>query len=76
MLNIILKLKPSAILFCSLFAETFCYALTHAIQSEYPIICPNYGSFLEFSKYMKHKLFINPIILEENKILNFLNMIQ
>jgi hypothetical protein len=76
MLNIILKLKPSAILFCSLFAETFCYALKHAIQSGYPIICTNYGSFLEFSNYMKHKLFINPLILDENKILNFLNMIQ
>ena len=73
MLEIIKKEDPSVILFTSVFAETFCYALNHAIKSGYPVICPNFGSFVELSNFIHHKLLIDPYELTETMILNFIN---
>lgn len=73
MIEIIKRENPAVILFTSIFGETFCYALKHAIQSGYPVICPNYGSFVELSKFINYKLLINPYELTEQIILDFMN---
>lgn len=72
MSSIIKTENPAIILFTSIFAETFCYALSHAIYSGYPIICPNIGSFVEFSKYIHNVLLINPHELTENIIIKYI----
>lgn len=76
MLNIINYENPAVILFASVFAETFCYALSHSIYSGYPVICPNFGSFVELSKYINNKLLIDPYNLNECVILEFINSLK
>jgi hypothetical protein len=70
--SIIKKENPAIILFTSVFAETFCYALSHAIYSGYPIICPNMGSFIELSKYINNVLLIDPYELNEYIIMKYI----
>ena len=71
--NIINIENPDLILFTSIFCETFCYALIPALESIYPIICPNYGSFIELCYGRKNTYYINPYDLNKNKIVEIIN---
>jgi glycosyltransferase involved in cell wall biosynthesis len=71
--NIINFENPDIILFASIFCETFCYALIPALESIYPIICPNYGSFIELLHGRKNTYYINPYDLNRNKIIEIIN---
>ena len=67
--------SPDAVMFLSIFAETFCYALFHSLTLGFPIICPNFGSFVELTSNVKYKYLENPFLITEEKILQFLNSI-
>jgi glycosyltransferase involved in cell wall biosynthesis len=71
--NIINNENPDVIFFSSIFCETFCYALIPALESIYPIICPNYGSFIELTYGRKNTYHINPYDLNKNKFIEILN---
>jgi len=71
--NIINFENPDIILFASIFCETFCYALIPALESIYPIICPNYGSFIELLYGRKNTYYVNPYHLNRNKIIEIIN---
>jgi glycosyltransferase involved in cell wall biosynthesis len=55
--TIIDSTQPDVILFCSQFCETFCFALIPALISTVPIICPNFGAFVELGAGRKNTFF-------------------
>lgn len=71
--NIINTENPDLIIFSSIFCETFCFALIPALESIYPIICPNYGSFIELCYGRKNTYHVNPYELNETKMFEIIN---
>lgn len=58
--EIIKNVNPHLIFFPSLISESFCYALTFSIKSEFPILAYNIGSFYERLNGRKNTWLMDP----------------
>jgi hypothetical protein len=49
-----------SILFLNKWGETYCYSLTHALQSSIPLLYSNIGAFTERIPKLEHYFLVNP----------------